>query len=104
MERIEAQARLWRWQSATGPAAWYFLTIEGAAADAIRVAAMGGQWLDRRPGFGSAKVHATIGATSWRTSVFPDRTSGGWLLPVKKAVRDAEGLVEGEMVSLDIAL
>ena len=104
MEWIEAVARLWRWQGATAPAAWYFLTIDGAAADAIRVAAFSGQWLDHRPGFGSAKVTAMIGETRWQTSVFPHKESDGWLLPVKKAVRMAERLSEGDDVRVVIAL
>jgi hypothetical protein len=104
MERIETEAVLWRWQSPTAPAAWHFLTIDGAAADAIQIAAMGGQWLDRKPGFGSAKVTATIGATSWQTSVFPHKDSGGWMLPVKKSVRNAEQLHDGDTVHLVIRL
>ena len=104
-DAIETEARLWRWQGATAPAAWYFLTIAGEAADTIRVAAMTGQWLDQgKTGFGSAKVTATIGETRWRTSVFPHRESAGWLLPVKKAVRVAEGIEEGDLVRLVIEL
>ncbi|HEY1124657.1 MAG TPA: DUF1905 domain-containing protein [Sphingobium sp.] len=105
MELIEQETRLWRWQSAEGPAAWYFLTISGDAADAIQVAAMTGQWLDKgKGGFGSAKVTATIGETSWRTSVFPQRENVGWLLPVKKAVRVAEEIAEGDLVKIRIEL
>ncbi|MDZ3831708.1 MAG: DUF1905 domain-containing protein [Sphingopyxis sp.] len=104
MEAFTVTTPLWRWQSATAPAAWYFLTIEGEAADGIRLAAMGGQWLDRRRGFGSAKVRAVIGDTSWNTSVFPHRDSGGWLLPVKAAVRKAEELAESDMVTVTVSL
>ena len=104
MDIIETEAELWRWQSTTGPAAWHFLTIVGDAAAAIQVAAMTGQWLDGRPGFGSAKVKATIGETSWRTSVFPQRENGGWLLPVKKAVRTAESIDVGDLVAVRIEL
>ena len=50
-------------------------------------------------GFGSLKVTATIGETSWRTSVFPSRETG-WMLPVKAAVRKAEALSEGDEVEL----
>ncbi len=50
-------------------------------------------------GFGSLKVTATIGETSWRTSIFPSRETG-WMLPVKAAVRKAEGLSEGDEVEL----
>lgn len=104
MERFEIRTPLWRWQSATAPAAWFFLTISGAPADGIRLAALSGQWLDRRGGFGSARVEATIGGTSWKTSVFPHKQSGGWLLPVKAAVRKAEGLVEGNAVTVIVTL
>lgn len=105
MEVIETEAKLWRWQSATAPAAWYFLTIAEGAADEIRAAAAMGQWLDNgKGGFGSAKVKATIGGTSWRTSVFPQREAGGWLLPVKKAVRTAEAIAEGDIVTVRIEL
>lgn len=104
MEDFTVSTPLWRWQSATAPAAWFFVTIAGEVADAIRLAAIGGQWLDGRKGFGSAKVRATIGGTSWSTSVFPHRESGGWLLPVKAAVRKAEGLSESDMVTVTVSL
>ncbi len=52
---------------------------------------MTGQWLDGKPGFGSIRVTARIGETAWATSVFPDKASGGWVLPVKKAVRVGGG-------------
>lgn len=104
MENITVTTPLWRWQSATAPAAWYFLTIEGDAADAVRVAAMTGQWLDGRRGFGSARVEARIGDSIWKTSVFPHRESGGWLLPVKAAIRRAERLVEDEAVTVTVSL
>ena len=104
MEDFTITTPLWRWQSATAPASWYFLTISGEAADEIRLAAISGQWLDGRKGFGSAKVRATIGDTSWGTSVFPHRESGGWLLPVKAAVRKAEGIVEGDEVEVTVSL
>ncbi len=104
MENFTVTTPLWRWQSATAPAAWFFVTISGETADGIRLAAIGGQWLDGRKGFGSAKVRATIGDTSWSTSVFPHRESGGWLLPIKAAVRKAEGIVEGDDVTVTVSL
>lgn len=104
MESFTVTTPLWRWQSATAPAAWFFGTIAGEAADGIRLAAIGGQWLDGRRGFGSAKVRATIGDTCWHTSVFPHRESGGWLLPIKAAVREAEGLTEGDDVTVSVSL
>ncbi|HRE33573.1 MAG TPA: DUF1905 domain-containing protein, partial [Sphingopyxis terrae] len=51
-----------------------------------------------------AKVRATVGDTRWNTSVFPHKESGGWLLPVKAAVRKAEGLTEGDVVTVTVSL
>ncbi len=45
-------------------------------------------------GFGSIKVEVTVGATTWRTSLFPSKEARAYVLPVKKAVRTAEALVE----------
>ena len=104
MEEFTVTTRLWRWQPVTAPAAWFFLTIAGDAADGIRLAAISGQWLDGRKGFGSARVEVTIGDTSWKTSVFPHKESGGWILPVKAAVRKAEGLGEGDAVTMTVSL
>jgi hypothetical protein len=49
-------------------------------------------------------VEATIGSTTWSTSIFPDSTRGAYVLPVKKAVRRAEDLEEGDdaVVLLDV--
>ena len=104
MEEFTVTTPLWRWQSATAPAAWFFVTIAGDAADGIRMAAMSGQWLDGRKGFGSARVEAVIGDTRWKTSVFPHKESGGWILPVKASVRKAEGLTEGDRITVTVSL
>ncbi|MCL2595161.1 MAG: DUF1905 domain-containing protein [Promicromonosporaceae bacterium] len=46
-----------------------------------------------RAAFGSIPCTATIGATTWKTSVFPgDAGSGGFFLRVAKKVREAESL------------
>lgn len=56
-----------------------------------------------QPG-GSVYVEATIGATTWRTSLFPSKAVGGWLLPLKAAVRKKEKLAEGTSVEALLAL
>jgi len=50
-------------------------------------------------GFGSLKVSAKIGESTFKTSVFPSKELG-WLLPVKASVRKAEGLGEGDAVAV----
>jgi hypothetical protein len=94
---------LWQWRG-TGkdggpsPVAWFFVTIDGETADAIRAAST------RTAAWGSIYVSATVGATSWQTSLFPSKQAGGYLLPVKAAVRKAERLVEGDVVNARISL
>jgi hypothetical protein len=96
---------LWIWTSASAPASWHFLTIAGQAADDLHGTALmrrieGGP----KRGWGSLKVRATIGDTSWDTSIFPEKDAGGWLLPVKAAVRKAEGLIAGDAVTVTVVL
>lgn len=105
MEQIEVETELLMFRSETSNSAGGYIRISGAAADAIRIAAMTGQWADgRRGNFGSAKVTATIGGTSWPNAVFPEKGGDGWYMPVKLAVRKAEGLTEGDRVTVRIEL
>ena len=92
-------AQLWIWTTDKAPASWHFLTLDGEVAEAIHALALmrrleGG----RKRGWGSIKVRATVGDTSWETSIFPAKEMGSWLLPVKLAVRKAEGLVARDLV------
>lgn len=98
-------AKLWIWTSDKAPASWHFLTIEGEAAEAIHaLALMRRLESGRRRGWGSMKVSATIGETEWETSMFPANEAKGWLLPVKAAVRKAEGLVAGDEVAVSVTV
>jgi len=86
----EFTAELWRWEarSEESGAAWYFVSLPFDVSDAIDEAVP-------RRGFGSVRVEVSVGASTWRTSVFPSAERRTYVLPVKKAVRTAEGLVEG---------
>ena len=53
-------------------------------------------------GFGSLKVEATIGSVTWRTSIFPDSKTGQFDLPLKAAVRKANGLDAGSIASVSL--
>lgn len=104
-ETYHIHAPLWLWSSDKAPASWHFLTIEGEVAEAIHaLALMRRLEHGRRRGWGAVKVRAGIGNTTWHTSIFPDKGSGGWFLPVKAAVRKAEGLVVGDNVQVMINL
>jgi hypothetical protein len=56
-----------------------------------------------RRGFGSVRVRATIGTSTWSTSIFPG-SEGDYVLPVKRPVRVAEGLDVGDMATVTVEL
>ena len=59
--------------------------------------------LGKRRGFGSVRVTVALGDSRWQTSLFPNK-DGSWFLPIKKPVRVAEGLVEGDDVEVELEL
>lgn len=89
-------ATLWIYD---GRAAWYFVSLPTALADEIAE-----RTADRSTAFGSVRVEARIGGTTWATSLFPDTKSGTYVLPVKKSVRTAEDLVEGSPVTVHLVV
>lgn len=92
---------VWLWRGENGAPAkgsWFFLTIEGETAQGIRAHAV------NAAAWGSVYVEATIGKTTWRTSLFPSKKAGGWLLPLKAAVRNTEKIEDGSMVEAVLSL
>ncbi len=87
------QAELYRWSA---DAAWFFVTVPLEVAEPLSDSVVG-----PRRGFGAVKVHVTVGATSWSTSVFPQK-DGTYVLPVKKTVRTAEALDDGDAVTVEL--
>lgn len=85
--RYSFRAEVWEHH---GTAAWYFVSLPDDEADDIEE-----RYGGSAGGFGSVRVEVTIGRTTWRTSLFPDSKRRTYVLPVKKAVRVAEGLDAG---------
>lgn len=100
VEQIIHTGKLWRWTPATGTASWHFITIDGAAGEALSGTALMRKLEGAARGFGSLKVKARLGESTFATSVFPSKENDGWLLPVKASVRRAEGLAEGDEVEV----
>jgi len=86
------------WQH-PGEGSWHFISLPPDISDDIAHLTAA-----TRKGFGSVRVTATIGTTTWQTSVFPDAKSGTYLLPVKKPVRTAEHLTPGDEVETNLEL
>lgn len=91
---------LWLWD-ARQEGTWTFVTVPpDVAADVADEADARGP----RAGFGSIRVQVRLGEVTWRTSVFPDSASGGFVLPVKAAVRRANGVQAGDEVTVHLSV
>lgn len=101
-DRITHTGPIWRWTTPAAPAAWFFVTIDGEAGEALSATALMRRLEGMKKGFGSLKVVARIGESEFKTSVFPSKELG-WLLPVKATVRKAEGVGEGDTVTVELA-
>ena len=91
-------AELWVWDARRADS-WTFVSLPVEASEEIREVASG-----PRRGFGSQRVRVTVGGSSWTTSIFPDSTRGCYVLPVKRAIRKAESLDEGDTVTVTVEL
>ena len=80
-------------------AAWYFAYVDKKQAEEIRE-----KHGKAKRGFGSIPVAVTLGSTKWKTSIFPDKQSGTYLLPLKAAVRRAEGIDDGDVVTFTLEI
>jgi hypothetical protein len=92
--QIDFVGELWYWK---GPAPFHFITVPEDECGALRAVAEVVSY-----GWGMIPVRVRIGETEWDTSVFPK--DGGYLVPIKDAVRDAEGLTVGDTVTLEMAI
>jgi hypothetical protein len=86
-------AELWLY---SGKGAWHFVTLPADAAREIRF------FSPQAKGFTPIKVKATIGETTWKTSVFPDSKSESFLLAVKADVRKRENIAAGDIVNVQV--
>jgi hypothetical protein len=87
------EAELWIY---SGKGAWHFVTLPESASVEIRF------FRPHAKGFKPVAVKATIGNSTWKTSVFPDSKRKSHLLAVKAEVRKREKLVAGQVVEVRI--
>lgn len=94
----EFDAELWLWKARQADS-WTFVSLPPDMADEV---------LDLAGpvarGFGSLRVEVSVGSTVWRTSIFPDSSAKTYVLPVKKAVRKAEGVQAGDEVHVHLRI
>ena len=91
-------AEFWRWDARRADS-WIFVSLPAEASEEIRDLAAG-----PRRGFGSLRVRVTVGDSTLTTSIFPDSVRGGYVLPIKRAVRKAEDLDVGDFATVTVEL
>lgn len=89
-------SRVWLYP---GEAAWYFVTVPGEISQDITK-----MFGDMKRGWGSLPVEVRLGKSIWRTSIFPNKKEGAYLLPLKKEIRISESVNKGDKVTIAIEL
>ena len=91
---VEFSAEVWSWR---GPAPFHFVTVPADESAQLQAASATVTY-----GWGMIPVEARIGSTTWTTSLFAK--DGGYVVPLKNAVRAAERIDLGDVVTVRLVL
>jgi len=80
-----------------GPAPYFFVTVPPDEAEELQEAAAMVSY-----GWGMIPVKVLIGETEWTTSLWP--RDGSYVVPLKDAIRKAEGIGEGDEVLIGLTV
>jgi hypothetical protein len=90
------QATVWRYP---GMAGWHFVSVPSDISVHIKQ-----NFADRIRGWGSLSIIAKVGKTSWKTSIFPDKETGTYLLPLKAEVRKQEVIIADDSIAITLEI
>lgn len=91
--RVAFTAEIYEWASRRN---WFFVDVPPEPSSDISDR-------PRMPrGFNSARVTATVGGTTWSTSIFPSGDT--YALPLKRAVLEAEQIGEGDVIEVRLTV
>jgi len=91
---LECSGDVWAWR---GPAPYHFVTVPEPESAELRATAGLVTY-----GWGMVPAELRIGSTRWRTSLWPK--DGGYVVPLKDAVRNAERIGVGDTVTLRLVV
>jgi Domain of unknown function (DUF1905) len=91
---LEFSGEVWHWR---GPSPYHFATVPEPESAELRAAAALVTY-----GWGMIPVQLSIGATRAATSLFPK--DGGYVVPLKDKVRNAERITVGDVVTVRLAV
>ena len=89
------KSKLWLYKG--GKASWHFITVPEEQSAQIKFFNEG-----FTAGWGSIPVKVTIGSTTWKTSIFPNKKTGTYFLPVKAEIRKKENLKIDDVIDVVI--
>lgn len=86
------KAELWEHQ---GKGSWHFVTLPADISEDVKAFTK-----ENARGFRSVRVSVSVGESTWLTSLFPDKKTGCYLLPVKASIRKAESLSKTDIAKV----
>lgn len=90
-KKFKIIASVWLYPGLGG---WHFVTLDKSLSAKIK---------EKYPK-GFVKIEATIGESTWQTSLFPHSQSKSYLLCIKNAIRKKEEIFAGDEVSISIKI
>ncbi len=91
---LAVSGEIWWWR---GPSPFHFVTVPPETCEEIAGVAAAITY-----GWGMVPVTVRAGGTTWTTSLWPK--DGGYVVPLRDAVRRAEGLALGDVADLRLTL
>ena len=90
------RSKVWLYPGAGG---WHFVTLPKKQSGQIR-----SLFGVAQRGWGSLPVIATVGETSWKTSIFPDKKLGAYVLPLRADVRKKEKITVDRVIAYSVQI
>lgn len=92
--KIEFDGEIWKWQ---GPAPWHFVSVPPEQSRELKALSNSVTY-----GWGMIPVQVRIGKSTWKTSLWPK--DDFYIVPIKAAIRKAEKIDVGGMVTIQLEL
>jgi hypothetical protein len=95
--KLSFPANVWLYP---GHAGWHFVSLPKEVAAKVTAHQEG----KPRRGWGAVAAKVSVGKTTWKTSIFPDKKTGTYLLALKAEVRKQEGIFMNDKITVSIEL
>jgi hypothetical protein len=89
---LTIKGKVWVWP---GNTPWHFISLDKKLAEEIRIL------FPKTP---LIKIKAKVGKTEWDTAFFRESKTKSYIMPLKKKVRLAEDIWEGEEVTVAVEI